>query len=334
MRPDVSVIIPLYNKEKYIQRTIDSVLRQTFRNFELIVVDSSDDGSTAIVQKNTDPRIRHIIREKRTFLPVSRNIGASLAQSELIAFIDADDEWTPEHLEALVALSAEFPDAGVYATPYIKLRPDGTAMAMIFANIPRPPWKGYISRYFRTCSRGDVPVCSSSSAVKKNIFSEIHGFDETLIYGGEDQHFWGRIALKYPVAFIWKGPAIYHTEASGRMCNDPHPFIGDPLSEYLKGLLTAGLLPSGLIGDINAYIRRRKKTVWISGILSRSVSNGSEEPKKSQSGKLFRTRVISPLMTLTGKSVGTFYDSQFHNACRRLWCYLHGWYIPAADGHL
>lgn len=331
MQPEISVVIPLYNKKKYVQRTIDSVLSQSFQNFELIIVDSSDDGSTDIVKNNSDPRIHHILREKRTYLPTSRNIGADLAKTDIIAFLDADDEWTPKHLEALIALYKKFPDAGIYATPYVKLRPDGTPLVMIFADIPRPPWEGYIQHYFRACSRGDVPVCSSSSAVRKKVFIEMQGFDEILIHGGEDQHFWGRIALKYPVAFTWVGLAIYHTEALGRMCNDPHPFIGDPMSDFLTGLMTEGSLPPELLSDVNAYIKRRKKTTWSSRIICKSGSRGNELTGKKQSGFSLRTWIFLPLMTVIGKMFIILYESSFHNTCRRIWCYLHGWYIPLLD---
>lgn len=328
MKPEVSVVIPLYNKVNYIQRTIDSVLSQTLQNFELIIVDSSNDGSTDIVKKNCDSRIRHVIRKKRAYLPVSRNVGATVAESDLIAFIDADDEWTPKHLKALVALSRKFPDAGVYATPYLKIRPDGTPLVMIFADIPEPPWNGYISHYFRTCSKGDVPVCSSSSAVPKKVFIEMQGFDESLIYGGEDQHFWGRIALKYPVAFTWEGPAIYHTEAIGRMCNDRHPYYGDPFSDYLTLRMTSNSFPSEILEDISAYIQRRKKTTVVSLILSNNGSREHGEIAEEDPGKLIHIRCITALKKVLGTCIIAFYDSRFHSVCRKIWCNLHGWHVP------
>jgi glycosyltransferase involved in cell wall biosynthesis len=328
MKPDISVVIPLYNKERYIRRTLDSVLRQTFGNFELIIVDSSDDGSTEIVRTYSDPRIRHIIREKRTYLPISRNVGAARAEADLIAFIDADDEWMPGHLEALHALAEEFPDAGVYTTPYIKVRPSGAPAVMIFAEIPRPPWHGYIRHYFRACSRGDVPVCSSSSAVKKSIFHEMQGFDEILIHGGEDQHFWGRIALHYPVAFTWMGPAIYHTEAEGRMCNAPHRFTGDPLSAHLEELLAQGAIPVNLIPEVKAYCRRRQKTVWVLRLLGRTRSEPGTPAGGARPDPSFVKSVGGRLVSVPEKGLRIFLDSRLYDTCRKAWCLVHGWYIP------
>lgn len=322
MTVSVSIVIPLYNKVLYVGRTLDSVLSQTHTKFECIIVDSSNDGSTEVVQRYTDPRICHIIREQRTYLPIARNIGAHLAQSDLIAFIDADDEWSPDHLESLVALSGKFPDAGVYATPYIKLRPDGTPLVMIFAGIPRPPWEGYISRYFRVCSRGDVPVCSSSCAIHKQVFKSVNGFNEELIIGGEDQEMWGRIALQYPIAFTWKGPSIYHTEASGRMCNEPRKVLIDPLSLYLQEQLVSGGVDYEYIGGVKAYIRRRQVTLRIARLL------GACDPEGSTGSKSHK----HPLMSKVGGWFSTHlqqaYDSPWHNLCRRIWCTIHGWYIP------
>ena len=332
MQPEISIVIPLYNKEKYIQRTLDSVLNQTFQNFECIIIDSSNDGSTDIVRKYTDLRIRHVIRENRTYLPIARNIGASLSESALIAFIDADDEWTPDHLEALVALSSHYPHAGLYATPYIKLRADGSPMTMIFAGIPRPPWEGHLQRYFKICSLGDVPVSSSSCAIRKEIFDEAGGFNEDLIYGGEDQHLWGRVALRYPVAFTWRGPAIYHTEADARMCNDPHPFIGDPLSLHLRELMSRGLIEKDLIDDVEAYIRRRQKTVWVSNLFCGSNLKKQKDAGVSPSKRSFGKYAGSQIAGLLSQCIRIIYNSGFHNACRRMWCYLHRWHVPQIGG--
>lgn len=105
-----------------------------------------------------------------------------MAQSDLIAFLDADDEWNPNHIQTLVSLYNTYPDAGLYSTPYIKIRANGSPMVMIFANIPKPPWEGIIPNYFKTCAHGDVPVHSSSCAIRRGIFEEMGGFQEDIIY--------------------------------------------------------------------------------------------------------------------------------------------------------
>ena len=89
----ISVVIPLYNKEKYIKRAIESVLNQTFQKFEIIVVnDGSTDKSAEIVQNIKDPRIR-LINQKNAGVSAARNRGIQEAKYEYIAFLDADDFW-------------------------------------------------------------------------------------------------------------------------------------------------------------------------------------------------------------------------------------------------
>jgi len=333
MKPDISVVIPLYNKERYIRRTIDSVLCQTFQNFECIIIDSSTDGSTKIVSEYDDPRIVLISCEKSTAAQ-ARNKGVQVAQSGFIAFLDADDEWQPDHLETLWHLRTDYPYAGIYSTPYIKIRPNGRPMVMLFTGIPRPPWKGYIPKYLRTCSQGDEPVHSSSCAVPKDIFESMGGFPEGLIYG-EDQFLWGKISLKYPVAYSWKGLTIYHTEAQGRICDDVHEVREHPFSAYLRQELASGNVPPEKIKECRAYIRRKR----YAEIFSRLISGGKSGSREGLSGpvtdslsELAREGNGSPHpMKIIGRFFSQFYDSSVHDAIRLVLCKINGCYDPGTD---
>ena len=94
----ISVIIPLYNKEDYISRAIDSVLRQTFKDFELIIVnDGSTDQGPGIARNFHDRRIR-VIDQQNSGEGAARNRGVAEARAELVAFLDADDEWESSFL--------------------------------------------------------------------------------------------------------------------------------------------------------------------------------------------------------------------------------------------
>lgn len=114
-KPFFSVIVPVYNKEPHIARSINSILNQTFTDFELIIVcDPSTDNSNAEVAKFTDTRIRVFYRDKPG--PggyAARNLGIKNAKADWIAFLDADDEWYPERLQKTYELHREFPSAKV-----------------------------------------------------------------------------------------------------------------------------------------------------------------------------------------------------------------------------
>ncbi|MCB0445703.1 MAG: glycosyltransferase family 2 protein, partial [Gelidibacter sp.] len=116
--PFFSVIIPLYNKEKHIKTTLDSVLAQTFNDFEVIIVnDGSTDKSLKIAETFDDKRI-HIHTTENKGVSYARNYGVSKSNSNLIAFLDADDYWFPHHLKDLKHLIKKFPNCGLYCKAY------------------------------------------------------------------------------------------------------------------------------------------------------------------------------------------------------------------------
>jgi glycosyltransferase involved in cell wall biosynthesis len=330
MKPDISVVIPLYNKKRYIQRTLDSVLCQTIRNFECLIIDSSTDGSTDVVNHIEDPRIVHVMFEKST-AAMARNHGAQVACSDLIAFLDADDEWQPDHLETLISLRKKFPDAGLYATPYVKIRPDGRPLVMLFFGIPPPPWEGYVPDYLRTCSKGDELIHSSSCAVPRKIFEIMGGFPENIVYG-EDQFLWGKIAFLYPVAFSWKGLTIYHTDALGRICDEAHMILEHPFSTYLRQELTAGAIPPERLRECRAYIRRKRHTEIFTRLVSKSVpttcesTNGQVTDHSHGSGRV--AGKFNTTMNVIGRTLLRVYHSSIHDYLRRCLCRIYGSYDP------
>ena len=117
-----SVVIPLYNKEDHIQKAICSVLQQSLENLELIIVnDGSTDNSLKIVQQIRDDRIR-IIDQPNAGVSTARNIGVKAARYDHIAFLDADDWWDLHYLEEMQQLICKYPDAGLWAAKYYKVK--------------------------------------------------------------------------------------------------------------------------------------------------------------------------------------------------------------------
>lgn len=230
--PAVSVVIPLYNKGPYIARALNSVFVQTRQEFEIIVVEGgSTDQGPDVINDIKDPRLR-LVQQEGKGVSTARNQGIKEAKADFITFLDADDEWCPTHLETLLRLKAQYPQAGAYASSYIRRLQNGhIAIDIPFANskVPPPPWEGLIHNYFHVATFGDEPLLTSVVGVPKEIFDIVGPFPVNE-WWGEDTDMWGRVALKFPIAFSRSIGAIYHTEATNRASKKPvyvkeHPFV-------------------------------------------------------------------------------------------------------------
>lgn len=253
-----SVVIPLYNKGLYIERALDSVLAQIVQDFEIIVVDDgSTDEGPSLVKNFSDPRIK-LIRQKNSGVSAARNRGIKQANAELIAFLDADDEWKPSFLETIWGLHQRFPNVGVYATAYEFRLPNGKTILPYFEAIPPPPWEGIMPSYFRS-ALGPLPVWSSAVCVPKRIFTKIGKFcvGEAL---GEDIDMWARIALEYPISFSWKVGAVYRQDAIGRASNAVSSFLKThrPVVRTLKHAISSARVSPDILDDVKEYLAQRE----------------------------------------------------------------------------
>lgn len=232
MAPIISVVIPLYNKEAYIKNTLKTVLAQTIKDFEIIVVnDGSTDKSVEVIKSINDHRIR-VLSQENAGVSAARNRGIIEAKADLIAFLDGDDEWKTNFLEEILELKNKYPEAGAYVTAYEKSKQGKVKVADIKGFQPAP-WKGLLPSYFLSMALGDSPICSSSVCVPKSILMEV-GMFKVGVKWGEDDDLWGRIALKYPVAFSWEIGAVYHQDASNRACSSQHPVKEHPFVERIR----------------------------------------------------------------------------------------------------
>lgn len=117
--PFFTVIIPLYNKERYIENAIKSILNQTFTDFELLIInDCSTDKSVEIATEFVSEKVRIIHHEKNSGLAATRNTGIKKANSNYVTFLDADDLWKPLFLEKIFHLIQNFPEARIFGTNY------------------------------------------------------------------------------------------------------------------------------------------------------------------------------------------------------------------------
>lgn len=215
--PAISVVIPLYNKEKEIQNTLQSVLQQTFNDFEIVIVnDGSTDQSEEKVLAISDKRIQYLATPNRG-VSQARNTGIENATAPLIAFLDADDVWLHHHLEDLVALHSDFPEAGLLVKNYVFAYPKNLRVEPTFNEIDSQNFRGIVPDFFKS-SMPNRLAWTSAVAVPKSVFDQVGTFDESITLGaGEDTDMWIRIALDFPVAFDAKISAIYKMDASNRI---------------------------------------------------------------------------------------------------------------------
>lgn len=196
----ISVVIPLYNKEQSIPSTLQSVLKQTYQDFEIVIVnDGSTDHSVEEVAKVTDPRIR-LIHQNNAGVSAARNRGIEEAKGEYIAFLDADDEWKSEYLRTQYELTQKYPECSVFACNYEFKNTQGKITPTIIRKLPFKGEDGILSNYFEVASCSHPPICSISIMVKKNAIQSIGGFP-IGIKSGEDLLTWARLACRYSIAF-------------------------------------------------------------------------------------------------------------------------------------
>jgi glycosyltransferase involved in cell wall biosynthesis len=253
---EISVIIPLLNKGAYIKRAIVSVLSQEYQNFEIIVVEggSTDDGPD-IVRSIEDERIK-LIRQPGKGVSDARNFGVEKSKGYLVAFLDADDEWLPRHLIVIMKLNKKFPEAGAYTTAYKICTKNGKLRWPKYRAIPPPPWEGLLPNYFFSAVRGEYPVWTSAVCIPKAIFTDAGGFPVDAQWG-EDADLWGKIALKYPIAFSWELGAIYHWNSLDRACNRPS-LQQEPFVKTAQNLLAAGEIPTAFLPYLKEYMNKKE----------------------------------------------------------------------------
>ena len=255
--PAISVVIPLYNKEPYVARALNSVLAQTFQDLEVIVVDDgSTDGGAAIVKEFDDPRIR-LIRQENQGVSVARNNGVEASRAELVAFLDADDEWLPRHLRIIDRLRAKYPEAGAYATGFKIHKSNGKEILPKFRRIPKRPWEGIIPSFFLSSALGKYPVNSSVIAIPREVYLEVGGCPAGIRWG-EDADLWGKIALKYPIAFSWELGATYYLNATNRACKELLPLEKEPLVLTLQNAIKKGEVHPEKMDEVRECINKRE----------------------------------------------------------------------------
>ena len=193
--PAVSVVIPTYNRRRQVERAAASVLAQTFQDFELLVIDDGSHDGTGQSLGGLDERVRYRWQANRG-PAAARNAGIHLARGPVVAFLDADNRWLPEHLEVVAAVLARHPET-VLASTCPGFRASGS----------QPPQDARLIDALPLALMGNSFGYVSCIAVRRDVLLAIGGFDEELAVG-EDDDLWLRLAMKGPFAMVQRRTVI------------------------------------------------------------------------------------------------------------------------------
>ncbi|MDY7012475.1 MAG: glycosyltransferase [Cyanobacteriota bacterium] len=202
--PLISVLIPVYNGEKTIRETIQSILDQTFQDFEIIAIDDgSTDSTVEIINQFQDDRIK-VFSFANSGPNASRNRSLDRATGEYVSFIDADDLWTPNKLESQLKALQDFPKAAVAYSWTDHIDRNGQFL------YPGPHYS-FTGDVFAKLLLADFINSGSNPLIRKSAFVKAGRFDEPL-EGGQDWDMWLRLAKHYPFAVV---PAVqvFHRES-------------------------------------------------------------------------------------------------------------------------
>lgn len=213
-----SVIIPLFNKAPYVAKAIQSVLSQTFTDYELIIVDDgSKDNSAEIAARAIEGHGNcRLMSQKNAGVSIARNNGvAAASQGDYLCFLDADDWWAPTFLVEMSKLIDEFPDAGIYGTNYIIVNETKRKTRISPIGVEAGFEKGYIN-YCQTYAKTlAMPLWTGAVCIPRSVYETEGGFNPQLKMG-EDFDLWIRIAIRHKVAFLNKPLAFYNQDVDNR----------------------------------------------------------------------------------------------------------------------
>lgn len=208
-QPLVSVIMPTHNRSEMLKRAIKSVLSQTYKNFELIVInDGSEDNTDHVVKSQNDGRIIYIEHNKPMGSANARNTGIKRAQGEYIAFLDDDDEWRKDNLEIQIPVIANSsPKVGlVYG--WMEYFQNGKSI-----KLKKPRLRGYI---FKEMLSELAISLTSAIIIKKNVINEIGLFNPGFSWG-DDGDFLRRLCKKYQVEYVPRVVVNYNIGHNNRI---------------------------------------------------------------------------------------------------------------------
>ncbi|MDO4303796.1 MAG: glycosyltransferase family 2 protein [Bacillota bacterium] len=304
----VSIILCFYNEERYLQKAIDSVLAQTYHNFELIIInDGSTDGSDAIIKKYTDDRIIYKINTENRRLAYSRNRGLELATGDYIGFFDGDDIMLPDKMEKQVKYLKEHADVTLLSGGYKYMDAQGNVEEEFIA--PRYVSDEQIRAYMLY---GNCIACAGAALFRREILErqEIRFNEKNL--ASEDYRFWidmmpyARFANVNECFFYYR---VNHGSKAMDIVNQDRTAYDAEIRELLKHAWSARgfTLEESDFTFMHSYFYKRKK-IWKPG----TVYQGIKTYKKIK-------KQLCTLKLPEGKLILLYYKEKWLRAYRVYW---------------
>ncbi|MEZ4858025.1 MAG: glycosyltransferase family A protein [Flavobacteriaceae bacterium] len=236
--PLVSVVISTYKRTQLLRQTLDSVLAQTFTDFEIIVVDDGTPGKENELLCQEFPQLTYFKIENSGGPSRPRNFGINKATGKYIAILDDDDLWLPQKLEKQVALLERNPEFGIVHTPCTVIDSKGVETGDTIGK-PRDVLLKHGDVSMKMIGRWTL--MTSSVLFRKSLLTQVGFFNETMPQAGEDMHFWTRCSF-YTKFYYYPEPLVLYREHQGISKQFKEKYFELPwhLHEILKGLLKEG----------------------------------------------------------------------------------------------
>lgn len=220
----ISIVVPLYNKAAYIRQTLDSVLAQTYADFEVIVVDDgSTDNSREIVATCADPRVR-LVSQSNAGVAAARNRGIALAAGEWVGFLDADDWLHPQYLAQMAQMIEDHPRAEAVAANF----------RAVDADFRMQPWPLPSMRYETIDDlpqrwMDGIPFFTGSIVLRKTLLERLSPCFPVGETNGEDLDLWFRIGEETEIVLLTQALTAYRLSVSGSLSSahdgTPPPYL-------------------------------------------------------------------------------------------------------------
>lgn len=226
--PLISIVVPVFNRERYIDEAVQSILQQTYPDWELILVDDgSSDGSARACAEYVaryGPKIRFLTHKSGANLgaSASRNLGASVAKGSYVAYLDSDDKWLPKKLEQQVALCKIHPEVGLFLGSTQYWYPQDEKLNTIISpgapldRVVEPP---ELFHRLYPIGQGMAPSVNSI-LVKKEVLTKVGGWEDSFRWGYGDQAFLCKVYLSEPLYIASTVCDCYRQHAQSIMGTD------------------------------------------------------------------------------------------------------------------